>query len=192
MRRVLFGLLVVLVSFLSIFAVSVDAYNRVQGQVIDSVNKEGWTYGGEVWVYDSNTGAVCATGTLDSQGGFSLALDGSEDFLGQGTTSCTTATNNGNTLVILIDFTCSVFPSNCGSPPKGTPGTITHSFTQNPLPVTYNAGYLETGTGPNSITLEIFSGSAATETSRLPVGALVGAMLLSAAGVVALVARRRR
>ncbi len=48
------------------------------------------------------------------------------------------------------------------------------------------------GTDPTAITLEVFSGSAATDAGRLPVGALVGAMLLSAAGVVALVARRRR
>ncbi|RME13751.1 MAG: hypothetical protein D6802_00560 [Ardenticatenia bacterium] len=46
-------------------------------------------------------------------------------------------------------------------------------------------------TDPTAVTLEVFSGAAATETGR-PVGVLVGAMALAAAGVVALVARRRR
>ncbi|GAP62875.1 hypothetical protein ARMA_1298 [Ardenticatena maritima] len=77
------------------------------------------------------------------------------------------------------------------NPPEGTPATIQYQFTQNAIPVVYNAGYLETGTGPTAVTLEVFSGAAATETGR-PVGVLVGAMALAAAGVVALVARRRR
>lgn len=190
MRRVITLSLMIVIVSLVVLAGPVSAFKGVQGQVIDSKTKQGWQYGGEVWVYDTSSSAICATGLLDANGGFSLSLDGTSNALGVSTVDCRTG-YNGATFEILIDFNCSMGVGTC-NPPAGTPGTIQHQFTQNPIPATYDAGYLETGTGPTAITLEVFSGSAATDTGRLPVGVLVGAMLLSAAGVVALVARRRR
>ncbi len=151
------------------------AYTSVQGQVIDSKNKDPWQYGGEVWVYDVNTGNVCATGRLDpSDGTFNLNLDGSSNVLSYpSTTDCTDAAYNGKTLEILIDFTCSYSGTYGGStcnPPNGYPATKSVQFTQNGLPIVYNAGYIETGTGPTAVTLETFSGAALTMSNRLVAG----------------------
>lgn len=175
---------------------SVYAYNKVQGQVIDSKNKDPWQYGGEVWVYVVSTGDVCATGRLNATDGkFNLNLDGTSNALGYSpVVNCTQAVYNGETIEILIDFICSYAGPYGGStcnPPNGYPATKSVQFTQNGIPITYNAGYIETGTGPTAVTLETFSGAAFTGVNRLII-ALGGLLGLGLLGLVFPVIARRR
>ncbi|GEM_PF-3270295 len=188
---------ILLMIFLAV-PVQVYAYGGVQGQVIDSKNKDPWQYGGEVWVYVVSTGDVCATGRLNpTDGTFNLALNGTDDVLGYGTTAdCTTGAFAGQTIEILIDFTCSFKGSYGGStcnPPSGYPATAQVQFTQNALPITYNAGYIETGTGPTAVTLESFSGTTVTPSNRLVAVAagLLGVAVMALTAITLRAGRRR-
>jgi hypothetical protein len=167
------------------------AYAGVDGQVIDSLDKNPWTYGGEIWVYNTSTGAVYATCVLDATGDFDDAGDPSPDglcdygdnALGYGTIAA--APGFGTSITILIDYTCSS-GSGCSPPANGTPGNYSHQYNEAPPPGYYNTGYIETGTGPTAITL--VNATAASANVWLPVGLAV----LALAVVGAVVVRRRR
>ncbi len=175
-----------LLAILMMMATTAFAFNGVTGAVIDSKDKDPWLYGGEVWVYDTGTGDICGTTTLDSSGHFSITLGGTPtDDLGGGAVDCTGAGYMNHTLEILIDFNCGMGVGTC-NPPNGYPGTNSTQFTQNTIPVTYNAGYIETGTGPTIILLDDFS---AQSGARWPL-MMGAALLLVAAGGFA-VARRK-
>lgn len=191
MHKKILSIALIAVFVLLLSATVVFAYNSVQGQVIDSKNGDPWTYGGEVWVYDTQTGDVCATGVLDANGNFSLSFGtNADDGLNQGTTDCTQSTYNGHTFEILIDFNCSTNTGAC-NPPSGTPGTSTTQFAQNSVPVTYDAGYIETGTGPTAVTISDVQVGTSTARAGLPFAAAAGIAALGA-GAVTLLRRRRR
>ncbi|MBE2200543.1 MAG: hypothetical protein IAE79_18155 [Anaerolinea sp.] len=163
------------------------AYNDATGNVVDSKESDPWVYGGEVWIYNTVSGTICATGLLSGTGTFTLPLDGSVDALGVGiTATCIGGANNGQVLEILIDFNCGMGVGAC-TPPNGYPGTYTRQFTQNAIPITFNAGYLYTGTGPTAVTLQGFDGGT---TGSLPVMAGLAVVLL--AGLTMFVVRRRQ
>lgn len=162
------------------------AYATVQGSVIDSLNLDPWSYGGEVWVYNPSTGDVCGTGVLSASGTFTIALNGSQDDLGYGGLVNCRVGMNGQALEILIDFTCGMSVATC-SAPYGSPATATRQFTQNGLPIAYNAGYIETGTGPTAIQLQGFGGG-----NTMTVTVAAGATALLLAGVTFMALRRRK
>ena len=137
------------------------AYPSVTGNVIDSKISDPWAWGGEVWVQDSS-GNICGTGTLDSNGTFSIVLDGSQDDLAWGTTvDCTQASYSGQILEVIIDFDCFMDSTNCTDDglgnPVDRPGTNSITFTQSGLPFPWNIRDIETDTGPNAIELVDFS-----------------------------------
>ncbi len=92
----------------------------------------------------------------------------------------------GQPLELLIDFECSATFATC-TPPEGYPGTHTRQFTQNAIPIAFNAGYIYTGTGPTAVTLQGFDGGT---TGSLPVMAGLAVVLL--AGLTMFVVRRRQ
>ncbi len=188
MKRIAFKS-IILLAILMMVAVTAFAFSSVQGSVIDSKNSAPWTHGGEVWVYDTGTGDICGTGTLDATGHFSISLDGSQDTLGAGGGSrlpdCTTGHNN-HTLEILIDFTCAMGVGTCDAP-NGTPATNSKQFTQNGIPVPYNAGYISTGTGPTAIRLDAFSAQSGMQWNLVAAG---GLLVLAAGGFA--IARRKQ
>lgn len=190
MKRMIFKSLIIFV-LLAMMAIPAFAYGSIQGQVIDSLNLDGWTHYGEVWVYDTVTGDVCGTGTLDSTGGFSITLNGTQDDLSYGTiVDCTTPAHSGNTFEILIDFTCSMGVAGCDAS-VSDPQTQTIQFTQNGLPISFNAGFVETGTGPNALDLVDFSvTSQSSSNTWLPFVLLIGSVAL-VSGAVTVIRKRR-
>lgn len=147
------------------------AWNGVSGTLIDSVDKDPWLFGGDVWIVNNTNGNILGTGTLAANGTFNIAF-GTDGLV------CGCVTNvsaNGDALEVII------IP-NPG--PNGAPGVASKTFTQNPIPARYATGYLETGTGPTAISLQGFGG-----TSNLPL--VAGLMVVLMAGVTFVAIRRR-
>lgn len=185
MKRIAFKS-IILLAILMMVTATAFAFGSVQGSVIDSKDSDPWIYGGEVWVYDTASGDICGTGTLNASGQFNIKLDGTQDDLGAGGTVDCTAGYNGSTLEILIDFTCAMGVGTCNAP-NGTPATNSVQFTQNAIPVPYNAGYISTGTGPTAIRLDAFSAQSGIQWNLVAAG---GLLVLAAGGFV--IARRKQ
>ncbi|MCA9970491.1 MAG: hypothetical protein KC425_09765 [Anaerolineales bacterium] len=160
------------------------AYGSVRGEIIDSKDLDPWQHGAEIWVYNTVTGDICATIRLNpGTSSFNVSLDGTVDDLGGGSVDCRTGMS-GQTIEILVDYTCAVF-GGCTAP-AGTPATGTIQFTQNGISILpYNAGFIKTGTGPTAISLQGFGGSSAS----LPL--VAGLMVVLMAGVTFVAIRRR-
>ena len=197
MKNKFFFLLAVVFIAAMIFPTSAYAYTRVQGSVIDSLNLVGWAHGGEVWVFDS-AGNICGTGVLGiaepNTGvlmggnpltpGIDITSGNFDDNLGQRTGDCTGPTT------VLVDFTCGMGVASCTAP-VSNPGTYTVDFAQNPLPIPFNAGFIETGTGPNAIELVDFSVTPqASGNTWLPFVLLIGSVAL-VSGAVAVIRKRK-
>ena len=126
-----------------------EAWTGIVGEAIDSVDKDPWVWGGDVYVVNESTGDVVATTTLDGNGAFSVAYG--DDGLG---CSCVGAAPvDGDRVTVYILF-------NSGG--GGTPGTGSISFTEAPIAEVYNVGYIQTGTGPTAITLQAVTTAPAT------------------------------
>ncbi len=184
MKRLAFKT-IALFAILMMMATTAFAFSSATGSVIDSKDKQPWRYGGEVWVYDTASGDICGTTILDANGQFSVRLNGTQNDLNAGTLHDCTNGYNGNTLEILIDFNCGMGVGTC-NPPNGYPGTNSTQFTQNTIPVAYNAGYIETGTGPTAILLDNFSAQSSVQWPLI-----AGVALLALAGGGFAVARRK-
>ena len=126
MRKLLIVTLLVLGLTLMLVSTSL-AYDRVVGCVVDA-NGDAWTHGGTVVVTQDATGIIVGQGVVEDDGCF-------EVFIGNGpavTATITLDSPDPNEDVVLF---CEV-PRNNNYPP---------------LP--WDCGILDTGTGPNVITL---------------------------------------
>jgi len=149
----------VLLLSLAITAAPVAAYNGVTGQAVDA-NGDGWTHSGTVTIYEAGNSTPVGTGSLSGNGSFTIDYDPGN------------LPVNFSEMYILINY-------NAGS--GGDPGSEQISFTEFPEDDYYNAGYIETGTGPTAVTLQ---GISATGTSGLPLVVAAGLMLLAVASFV--------
>jgi len=134
-KLVLLSVAVLILSFL--FALPVSAYNGASGKVIDSKTGDGWTHGGNVYIYcDPGTGMqVCGSGTLDGSGNFNVAYTTQPTLLSE--------------VTVVFDLTA--------SPPWPAPSVDPVKYDEYDPPTgRKSVGNVETGTGPNAITLAGF------------------------------------
>jgi hypothetical protein len=164
MKRILVIATTVLLAVL-LFTVPVFAWTGVYGQCIDSSTLLGWTGGGTVTVYD-NLGGTAGSGALDASGNFNVTP--------------LSVTGGATTLYIVIVYT---------APPGGTaPGTYVETVPYIPTGISYNMGYVYTGTGPNAVTLA--GANTKSPNVWLPV-ALTVVALIGTGGIVLSLRRRR-
>jgi hypothetical protein len=156
------------------------AYNGIKGTVIDSKNKEPWVHGGDVHLVNAS-GTTVATCKLNSVGEI---VDGTP---GNGETECNYGDNYlevasfdgtavGNDMTLIIDFECVLSPETC-EPPAGYPESPNLTFDDYAgLPETlYNFSWIETGTGPNAVSLAGLSGTSGLALMGvLPLAAVAG------------------
>jgi hypothetical protein len=195
-RKLLVALGLAVVVSLAVAAPAL-AYSGVSGIVINSLDLQPWTYGGEVWIVNNTTGDIEATCRLNTTTG--AIEDGSGGSCDYGDSTLTgvsvnadaTAPASGDQMEVVIDFGCSVdgaatCPS--GSPPSGTPGFSSTPYTESAIPFVRNLGYIKTGTGPNAIVLA----DVTTQSSNVWLPAALAVVALIGAGGVVLLLRRRR
>jgi hypothetical protein len=194
MKNKLFILIAVMLVAAMVFPVPAYAYTGVQGRVIDSKTKTAWQNGGDIWVINNSTGDIEATGKLDSAGAFSI--NWGDDALNYGMVGTVNADSTppltGENVEFVIDFGCA-FSLTPGCPPvNGTPAMISFAFTQNGIPIRFNAGTnIETGTGPTALELVDFSVTPQSSNNTwLPFVLLIGSVAL-VSGAVTVIRKRR-
>jgi hypothetical protein len=214
-KKLLFALAAALLTTLAV-AVPVLAYTGVRGTVRDSGTLQPWTHGGEVFVLNGS-GQIVATGYLDANGvirddssatSIAYGRDGLDAILGtsdpcggtNGDGVCGSAA--GGNMLIIIDFEC--HETNGGSPgacPDGSGGTLPIASVDIPglmqinyseVPIFnylyYPGNNLQTGTGPNVVTL---AGANTASSSIWPLVVLAVVALVGVGGAVLLLRRRR-
>jgi hypothetical protein len=168
------------------------AYTGISGTVIDSKTLQPWTHGGDVWIVNNTTGSIVATCAVDSSGHITDGGAGNnngvceygEDYLGVGSLVTPAA---GNQLEVVIDFSCTTSGA-CSGGSQGTPGFSSNPYTESPIPLLRNLGYIKTGTGPNAIVLA----DVTAQSSNLWLAVALAAVALMGAGGAVLLLRRRR
>ena len=192
MKNKLFILIAVMLVAAMVFPVPAYAYTGVQGRVIDSKTKTAWQNGGDVWVINNSTGDIEATGSLDPVTG-AFSINWGDDALGFGAVNAdATPPQTGENIEFVIDFGCA-FSLTLGCPPvNGTPAMISFAFTQNGIPIQFNAGTnIETGTGPTALELVDFSVTPQSSNNTwLPFVLLIGSVAL-VSGAVTIIRKRR-
>jgi outer membrane protein assembly factor BamB len=182
-KRLLIVLAITLFGVLAV-AIPVLAYDSVTGRVIDSATLQPWTHGGQVFVLNQTTGGIVSTCDLELTGVFTCTYG--VDDVGVGGAPDDPAT--GNSIRIIIDYSCPVAGGNCVGPYNPSPpGNTEHTYTELAfLTGAADVGSLKTGTGPNVVTLT--DAEAQSPAAWLP--ALAAIALVGVGGVAAL--RRRR
>lgn len=149
-----FALLFALILALSV-TTPVFAYTGVTGQVIDTIDNGGWTWGGDVVILNSMTGSIIAT----------CMLDGTGNIVGPGGTLCQYNVSNallpflslvppapGELIIVYIDFNCGI-SGTCSGGSVGTPASIFFPYPEATSALPFDVGQLMTGTGPNAVKL---------------------------------------
>jgi outer membrane protein assembly factor BamB len=184
-KKLLLILAIVLFGVLAV-AIPVFAYNAVTGRVIDSATLQPWTHGGQVFILNESTGAMISTCDLQLTGVFTCTYGDDDVGIGTGVVSPTT----GNTVRIIIDYSCPVPGGNCTGPYNPSPpGNTEHTYTELAfLEGPADVGSLKTGTGPNVVTLT----DANAESPNVWLPAMLAAVALVGVGGATLLLRRRR
>lgn len=143
-------------------------YSNVIGQARDSKTGSPWVHGGSVEVFNCNTLANIANGSLDSNGQFDISLG---SYTGPDRPLCIEITfNNGGNGT----------PGNASKGPfadrSGSTGTL-------------DTGVYFTGTGPTVVTMSDVRVSTSTSRAGLPFAAAAGLAALAAGAAIL---RRRR
>lgn len=165
MKKFTFILVAVMMLLTAVAVTPAQAFSGVRGRVVDGEGNP-WTYGGTVTIYGDVGGSYqpVGTGTLNTTSGvFNIGYTSAPDLF--------------TTVYILIEY-------NAG--PGGEPGTTQIEFTELSSNNPYNAGDIDTGTGPTAITLQGIN-AAATGAPAV----LAGVTLMLLAGATVLVLRRR-
>ena len=162
------------VILLALMIMPTFAYSPVTGSVIDSITSQPWQYGGEIYISGSVSNLLAGPVPLPVNGNFSIPITAIP----------------GETITVVIDFTCAATPANCIDPPGDypPPGTNTVcSFTELAIPIPFGCGFIETGTGPTAVSLQDFG----TSTSNLPLLG-IGFVVVALAGITFVTIRRRQ
>lgn len=198
-KKLLFALTLALLTTLVVTAPAF-AYTGVTGTVVDGYGNP-WTHGGDVIIYNttaSNIAAACSVqpGPGPGTGQFNCVY-GADTIPGGIGAPIGPPPANGDQMTIIIDLDCSFSNNN---PPPGdgtcTGGSATGKMVMMDyeeafvglLFIPFDAGYINTETGPNAVTL---AGTSA-ESPNVWLPAVLGVVALVGAGGVALLLRRRR
>jgi hypothetical protein len=157
------ALLIALVFCLGVVSPAL-AYSGVEGQVVDSVTGNGWSWGGDVYIINDITGYILATCFLSPTGYIVSNLPADPCTYGSAAlfNFLWTAPSNGDDIDIVIDFSCAL-SGNCSGGPVGTPATLNVAYTEDTTDSDpYNINDVldpETGTGPNAVQLSGMGGA---------------------------------
>jgi hypothetical protein len=142
------------------FVSPVLAYTGVDGLVVDSVTLAPWTWGADVGVVDVSTGTLIAGCMLNPVGQIvGLATPQCLYGLPPGPPVSPIPPLPGDSMLIVIDFSCST-TGGCSGGPSGTPAIIQIPYTEAVGAGLYSIpAPVPTGTGPNVVQLTGMSGS---------------------------------
>lgn len=143
MNQKIFSILIITFS-LTITVQKAFAWTGVTGQSVDSVTNQGWVHGGDVYILNNATGDIEGTGTLATDGTFTINY---------GSDGLACGCVNLDATPPALDSSMSIFIiyNNGG---MGTPGTGQVDYTEESGATNFDAGFIPTGTDPLAISLQ--------------------------------------